>query len=70
MKFDLSEGFPLLTTKKLYYKGAFHELVWMLRGFSNIEYLVLNNVHIWDDDAYRYYTKMYEKSEGLGVARA
>lgn len=67
MKFDLSEGFPLLTTKKLYYKGAFHELVWMLRGFSNIDYLVLNNVHIWDDDAYRYYTKMYEKSEGLRV---
>ena len=53
MRFDLSEGFPLLTTKKVFLKGVIHELLWFLRGDTNIKYLVDNGVHIWDNDAYR-----------------
>ena len=49
MRFDLSAGFPLLTTKKLYTKAIIHELLWFLAGDTNIKYLVDNNVHIWDE---------------------
>ena len=52
-RYDLSKGFPLLTTKKVYWKGVLHELYWFLSGQSNIKYLVDNNVHIWDDYPYR-----------------
>ena len=55
MRFNLREGLPLLTTKKVFYKGIIHELLWFLKGDTNIKYLVDNNVHIWDDDAYRHY---------------
>lgn len=55
MEFNLKEGLPLLTTKKVFYKGIIHELIWFLKGETNIKYLVDNNVHIWDDDAYRWY---------------
>lgn len=48
LRFNLQEGFPLLTTKKMFYKGIFHELLWMLKGTSYIIYLQRNNVHIWD----------------------
>lgn len=53
MRFDLSKGFPLLTTKKTFIKGIIYELLWFLRGDSNIKYLVDRNVHIWDDWAYK-----------------
>lgn len=49
MRFDLSEGFPLLTTKKLFTKGIIHELLWFLNGDTNIKYLNDNGVHIWDE---------------------
>jgi thymidylate synthase len=49
MTFDLSEGFPILTTKKLYLRGIIHELLWFLKGDTNIKYLQDNNVHIWDE---------------------
>lgn len=49
MRFDLSKGFPILTTKKVFFKGIVHELLWMLKGDTNIKYLVDNNVHIWDE---------------------
>ncbi len=47
--FDLSLGFPLITTKKVFLKGVIHELIWMLSGSSNIKYLNDNGVKIWDD---------------------
>ncbi len=56
-RYNLSEGFPLLTTKKVFIKGIIHELLWFLSGSSNIKYLVDNNVHIWDEWAYKRYHK-------------
>ena len=49
MRFDLSEGFPLLTTKKLHTRAIFHELLWFLKGETNIQYLKDNKVTIWDE---------------------
>lgn len=63
IRFDLSEGFPLLTTKKVYWNGVIHELYWFLSGQSNIKYLVDNNVHIWDDYPYKIYQKAVGEKE-------
>ncbi len=54
-RYDLSKGFPLLTTKKVFIRGIIHELLWFLSGSSNIKYLLDNNVHIWDEWAYKKY---------------
>lgn len=48
-RFDLSEGFPILTTKKIFFKGIVHELLWFLQGGTNVEYLQRNGVRFWDD---------------------
>ena len=55
MRFDLSEGFPLVTTKKVFTKAIIYELLWFLKGESNIRYLCLNGVRIWDDWPYAKY---------------
>ena len=61
LRFNLKEGLPILTTKKVFTKGIIHELLWFLNGDTNIKYLIGNNVHIWDDDAYRYYLELCKK---------
>lgn len=55
LRFDLSEGFPAVTTKKLFMRGIIHELIWFLQGASNIKYLVDNDVHIWDEWPYKHF---------------
>jgi thymidylate synthase len=55
IRHKMSEGFPLLTTKKMPFKTITTELLWFLRGDTNIKYLVDNNCHIWDGDAYKNY---------------
>ncbi len=63
IRFDLSKDFPLLTTKKVYWKGVLYELYWFLSGQSNIKYLVDHDVHIWDDYPYRIYKMRHPKSK-------
>ena len=48
LRFDLSKGFPLVTTRKVFFKGVIRELLWFLAGDTNINYLKSHNVHIWD----------------------
>lgn len=55
LRFDLSKGFPLLTTKKMFIKGIIYELLWFIRGDSNIRYLVQNGVNIWNEWPYQNY---------------
>lgn len=55
IRFDLNDGFPAVTTKKLYLDSVIHELLWFLRGDTNIEYLVQNGVHIWNEWPYKAY---------------
>ncbi len=55
LRFDLADGFPLLTTKKVYWQGVLHELYWFMSGQTNVKYLIDNKVHIWDDYPYRMY---------------
>lgn len=65
MRFDLSKSFPLLTTKKVFLKGVIVELLWFLRGDTNIQYLVQNNVHIWDEWAYDEYCKKMDNGSAF-----
>lgn len=61
IRFNLEEDFPLLTTKKVFWKGVLYELYWFLSGQSNIKFLVDNNVHIWDDYPYKIYRELMAK---------
>jgi len=61
IEMDMKDGFPLLTTKKMNYKQIVHELLWFLRGDTNIKYLVDNNVNIWNEDAHRWYLKHFKE---------
>lgn len=63
MRFDLSKGFPLLTTKKVFMRGITHELLWFLSGSTNVSYLTRNNVHIWDDWGYKNYVAIRKNKE-------
>jgi thymidylate synthase len=60
IRHKMSDGFPLLTTKKMAWKTMVTELLWFLRGDTNIKFLVDNNCHIWDADAYKNYVKHWE----------
>jgi len=62
IRHNMSEGFPLLTTKKMAWKTMVTELLWFLNGDTNIKYLVDNGCHIWDGDAYKNYVQKIEKS--------
>lgn len=62
-RYDLREGFPLLTTKKVHFKGLLHELLWFLKGDTNIKYLVERNVRIWNEWPYETY-KQTDEYEG------
>jgi len=64
-RYDLSQSFPLLTTKRVYWKGVVEELYWFFSGQTNIKYLVDRNVHIWDDYPYKIYQKSKIKNQNL-----
>jgi thymidylate synthase len=64
----MNEGFPLLTTKKMAWKSIVTELLWFLRGDTNIKYLVENGCHIWDGDAYKNYLNNYTEDSSYRVA--
>jgi thymidylate synthase len=63
IRHSMSDGFPLLTTKKMAWKSIVTELLWFLRGDTNIKYLVDNDCHIWDGDAYKNYCNAYPNVE-------
>ena len=67
IRHNMSEGFPLLTTKKMAWKTMVTELLWFLRGYTNIKFLVDNECHIWDGDCYQSYLKEYEKGNKVGI---
>jgi thymidylate synthase len=63
IRFDLSKDFPLLTTKKVFWKGVVEELYWFMSGQNNVSYLTRKGVHIWDDYPYKYYKKKMEEGK-------
>jgi thymidylate synthase len=63
MRFDLSQGFPLLTTKKTFWRGIVTELLWFLSGSSNIKPLIDENNHIWDEWAWKHYQMWADDSD-------
>ena len=69
MRFSMKDGLPILTTKKVFTKGVIHELLWFLKGDTNIKYLVENGVHIWGDDAYRHYLDKVKEHNNLVLER-
>ena len=60
IRYNMKQGFPLLTTKKMYYKGIITELLWFLSGDTNIKYLVDNGCNIWNDNSYKNYERRWE----------
>ena len=60
IRHDMTQGFPLLTTKKVAYKSMITELRWLLKGDTNIKYLLENNCHIWTGDCYKIYERTHQ----------
>jgi thymidylate synthase len=69
IRHKMSEGFPLLTTKKMAWKTMVTELLWFLRGDTNIKFLVDNNCHIWDGDAYKNYLKHNDEVDNYWIKK-
>jgi thymidylate synthase len=69
VRHNMQEGFPLLTTKKMAFKTMVTELLWFLKGDTNIKYLVDNSCRIWDGDAYKNYITRYNKGEYVGKTK-
>jgi len=69
IRHKMSDGFPLLTTKKMYFKGVATELIWFLRGDTNIKFLVDNDCHIWDGDVYKNFVNIVERSKPKDSSR-
>ncbi len=65
IRHKMSEGFPLLTTKKMHWKSIVTELLWFLKGDTNIKYLVDNDCHIWDGDAYKNFKSRFSQMPGI-----
>src|SRR5699024_3434999 len=65
MRFDLSQGFPLLTTKKVHFNSVLTELLWFLKGDTNIKYLLEHNNHIWTDWRYKEYLEHAKDYKGI-----
>jgi thymidylate synthase len=65
IRHKMSDGFPLLTTKKMAWKSIVTELLWFLRGDTNIKFLVDNDCHIWDGDAYKNYCNKCKEDEWM-----
>lgn len=69
IRFDLEEGFPLLTTKRVYWTGVLHELYWFMSGKTNIKYLVDNKVHIWDDYPFKIYNEKVKAGKEIAMTK-
>ena len=69
IRHQMSSGFPLLTTKKMYFHGIATELVWFLKGDTNLKYLLDNNCHIWDGDSYKRYEKKVTQMLEEGISK-
>jgi thymidylate synthase len=69
IRHNMKDGFPLLTTKKMPFKTIASELIWFLRGDTNIKFLVDNGCHIWDGDCYQAYIKRYNRGEYVGKTK-
>ena len=65
IRHKMSEGFPVISTKKIYFKGVVTELLWFLSGSTNVKFLVDNDCHIWDGDCYQAYLKGWEHAKKL-----
>lgn len=65
LRFDLQEGFPLVTTKRVHWKSVVHELLWFIKGDTNIRYLVQNGVRIWNEWPFQHYLQANNRAEEL-----
>ena len=70
LRVNLQDGFPLLTTKKVHWKSVAHELLWFIRGDTNIQYLVQNGVRIWNEWPFQHYLRETGKAASPGEVQS